>query len=434
MKQLELKNVKGCNDFGGEDEIIRNYISDTLRKNFEKYGYRPLSTSMLCYYDLLSLKYNEDNDILKEIYKVTDQANRNLALRYDLTVPFAKYISLNRNINLPYKRYEIGKVYRDGPVKQGRAREFIQCDVDCVGVEGQMVEAELITLFVDGFKDLGIDIIIKYNNRKIMTGIIEQCEIPESKITETITIVDKFEKLNKQEITQEFLNIGLIIEQIDSLIRYLNMNFEQIKEEFKETGNIALKVGVNTVKVVVKAANGDTRTYTINVVRSEAEKPTEPDTTTQEQTTTEKPTTVSEPKYSTTYTIVDGTYLTGIAVGTEINQVKESFELNNCTIQICNSNGRTESAGSVKTGMSVKVQNEAGQTVKQYICVIYGDINGDGEINIVDMLYQKRHILGIIHLTEANLLAGDINKSGTIDLVDMLYVKRHILGIGIISQ
>ena len=247
MKQLELKNVKGCNDFGGEDEIIRNYISDTLRKNFEKYGYRPLSTSMLCYYDLLSLKYNEDNDILKEIYKVTDQANRNLALRYDLTVPFAKYISLNRNINLPYKRYEIGKVYRDGPVKQGRAREFIQCDVDCVGVEGQMVEAELITLFVDGFKDLGIDIIIKYNNRKIMTGIIEQCEIPESKITETITIVDKFEKLNKQEITQEFLNIGLIIEQIDSLIRYLNMNFEQIKEEFKETGNIALKNGIQEV-------------------------------------------------------------------------------------------------------------------------------------------------------------------------------------------
>ena len=247
MKQLELKNVKGCNDFGGEDEIIRNYISDTLRKNFEKYGYRPLSTSMLCYYDLLSLKYNEDNDILKEIYKVTDQANRNLALRYDLTVPFAKYISLNRNINLPYKRYEIGKVYRDGPVKQGRAREFIQCDVDCVGVEGQMVEAELITLFVDGFKDLGIDIIIKYNNRKIMTGIIEQCEIPESKITETITIVDKFEKLNKQEITQEFLNIGLISEQIDSLIRYLNMNFEQIKEEFKETGNIALKNGIQEV-------------------------------------------------------------------------------------------------------------------------------------------------------------------------------------------
>ena len=247
MKQLELKNVKGCNDFGGEDEIIRNYISDTLRKNFEKYGYKPLSTSMLCYYDLLSLKYNEDNDILKEIYKVTDQANRNLALRYDLTVPFAKYISLNRNINLPYKRYEIGKVYRDGPVKQGRAREFIQCDVDCVGVEGQMVEVELITLFVDGFKDLGIDIIIKYNNRKIMIGIIKQCEIPERKITETITIVDKFEKLTKQEITQEFLNIGLISEQIDSLIRYLNMNFEQIKEEFKETGNIALKNGIQEV-------------------------------------------------------------------------------------------------------------------------------------------------------------------------------------------
>ena len=244
MKQLELKNVKGCNDYGGEEEYIRNYISESLRKTFERYGYKPLSTSMLCYYDLLALKYNADNDILKEIYKVTDQAKRDLALRYDLTVPFAKYIALNQNINLPYKRYEIGKVYRDGPVKLGRAREFMQCDVDCVGIEGQMVEAELIELYVEGFKNLGIDIIIKYNNRKIMAGLIEQCKISESKIADTITIIDKFEKLTNQEIIREFIDIGLINEQIDDLIKYLNMNFEQIKEEFEETQNEELKNGI----------------------------------------------------------------------------------------------------------------------------------------------------------------------------------------------
>ena len=105
MKKLEIKNVKGSADYGSTEQSIRNYISETLKEIFEKYGYKPLSTSILCYYDLLALKYDEDKDILNEIYKVSDQANRKLALRYDLTVPFAKYIATNPNIKLPYKRY-----------------------------------------------------------------------------------------------------------------------------------------------------------------------------------------------------------------------------------------------------------------------------------------------------------------------------------------
>lgn len=255
MNKSELKNVKGSSDYGNEDEIIRNFISDTLRKTFEKYGYKPLSTSILCYYDLLALKYDEDNDILKEVYKVTDQAKRELALRYDLTVPFAKYIALNKNINMPFKRYEIGKVFRDGPVKKGRVREFIQCDVDCVGIVGQMVEAELIALYVEGYGKLGIDIIIKYNNRKIMKGLIEECNIPEEKITNTITIIDKFEKLTKEEIVQEFSKIGLNKNTIDSLIKYLNMNFEQIKTKFSETKNSTLQEGINEIYELNKYIN-----------------------------------------------------------------------------------------------------------------------------------------------------------------------------------
>lgn len=247
MNKLELKNIKGSSDYGSEDEIIRNFISTTLRKTFEKYGYKPLSTSILCYYDLLALKYDEDNDILKEVYKVTDQAKRKLALRYDLTVPFAKYIALNKNINIPFKRYEIGKVFRDGPVKKGRVREFIQCDVDCVGIEGQMIEAELIALYVEGYRELGIDIIIKYNNRKIMKGIIEECNIQEEKIANTITIIDKFEKLTKEEIVQEFSKIGLNKNTIDSLIKYLNMNFEQISTNFSKTKNLTLQEGINEI-------------------------------------------------------------------------------------------------------------------------------------------------------------------------------------------
>ena len=113
-----------------------------------------------------TIYYDEENDILKEVYKVSDQGNRNLALRYDLTVPFAKYIAINQNTKLPFKRYEIGEVFRNGPVKLGRDREFIQCDVDTVGIEGQLVEAEFVALYVEAYKELGIDVIIKYNNRK----------------------------------------------------------------------------------------------------------------------------------------------------------------------------------------------------------------------------------------------------------------------------
>lgn len=243
----ELKNVKGTNDYGEKEQILRNYISDTLRNTFEKYGYKPLSTSILCYYDLLSLKYDENNDILKEIYTVKDQINRKLALRYDLTVPFAKYISLNRNINFPYKRYEIGKVFRDGPIKKGRAREFIQCDVDCVGIDGQMIEAELISLFVDGYNKLGIDIIIKYNNRKIMSGIIELLEIPKENVSNVITVIDKFEKLSKEDIKNEFRKLGLDKKQIDKLIKYLNMEFDELFENFKDSKNQNLKEGINEI-------------------------------------------------------------------------------------------------------------------------------------------------------------------------------------------
>lgn len=228
MKEIELRNVKGCADYSPREQFIRNYISETLKKVFEKYGFKPLQTPILCYYDLLALKYDEENDILKEVYKVTDQADRNLALRYDLTVPFAKYIAINPNTKMPFKRYEIGEVFRNGPVKLGRDREFIQCDVDCVGVEGQLIEAEFVALYVEAYKDLGIDVIIKYNNRKFLSGIIIESGIPEDLVTDTITVIDKFEKLTKQELEKEFQKVGLNNEQIEKLFMYLNMDADQL--------------------------------------------------------------------------------------------------------------------------------------------------------------------------------------------------------------
>lgn len=229
-------------------------------------------------------------------------------------------------------------------------------------------------------------------------------------------------------------------------------------------GKVSINVGTNSVNVVVTAGNGDKRTYKLNVVRSSEvssigepastknnttttqQATTQPATTAQPTTaqpttgqpaTTQQPTTTQmavTPTYSTTYNKINDTYLTGIDVGTTVDQLKASFKVSNCSVAVCNSSGGQISAGKVGTGVIVKINNTSGNTIKQYICVIYGDINGDGAINLVDMLYQRRHILGIGELRDEKLIAGDINKKGGVDLVDMLYVKRYILGIGSISQ
>ena len=188
---MKLMNVKGTFDFLPKDMIIRNKIIDVLKNNFQKYGYLPIETPMLNYFDLLSYKYHDDAEILNEIYKLTDQGERNLGLRYDLTVPFCKVVGMNKSLSLPFRRYEIGKVFRNGPVKLGRTREFYQCDVDVVGIDNRFVEAEQILMAINTYRDLGIDIIVKYNNRKLMSGLILLAGIDDAKIDSVIGIIDK---------------------------------------------------------------------------------------------------------------------------------------------------------------------------------------------------------------------------------------------------
>lgn len=242
---MEIENVKGGYDFLPEEQNIRNYINNTLKEVFEQYGYCSIETPILCYYDILAGKYDENNDLLNEIYKLTDQGKRKLGLRYDLTVPFSKLIALNKNkLTMPFKRYEIAKVFRDGPIKAGRDREFTQCDVDVVGIEGQMIEAELVSLYVEAFKKLKIDVEIKYNSRKLMNGLILECGVSEDLTSKTITIIDKIEKLSKEDFSKALLEIGLIAEQSEKLQQYFSMTLEQINEMFKDTQNIVLAEGL----------------------------------------------------------------------------------------------------------------------------------------------------------------------------------------------
>ncbi len=244
-RKIELKNVKGTYDYLPNEQRIRNFINETLKEIFEKYGYQPLETPIICYYDLLAGKYDESNDLLNEIYKLTDQGKRKLGLRYDLTVPFAKCITITKDLRLPFKRYEIGKVFRDGPVKTGRDREFIQCDVDVVGIQGQMIEAELISLFIEGYNKLGIDVIVKYNSRNLMSGLIIEQGISSDLVSNVITIIDKLDKIKEEELLKEFNNLNINNEKANNLLNIFKLDLNQLNEKYQNTNNELIKKGLS---------------------------------------------------------------------------------------------------------------------------------------------------------------------------------------------
>ena len=240
---MKLMNVKGTFDFMPEDMQIRNKIIDTLRRNFEKNGYLPIETPMLNYFDLLSYKYSDDAEILNEIYRLSDQGDRDLGLRYDLTVPFCKVVGLNKSLTLPFRRYEIGRVFRNGPVKLGRTREFYQCDVDVVGIDNRFIEAEQLLMAYNTYKELGIDIFIKYNNRKLMSGLILLSGIPDTKIDRVIGVIDKKEKVSPDDLVLMLEDLDITRDIIDKLLDLFNKTFDEyiaIKDE-----NSLLLEGVN---------------------------------------------------------------------------------------------------------------------------------------------------------------------------------------------
>jgi len=243
---MKPTNIKGGYDCGPEQQALRNRVTDVLRRNFEAYGYLPLETASVNYLELLTYKYAPDAEIVREIYKIRDQGDRDLGLRFDLTVPFCKYIAMNRNLKMPFKRYEIGKVWRNGPVKAGRTREFYQCDVDAVGIAGAHIEAELMALMVRCYNELGIDVVIKYGNRKLMPSDAE-----------TLAKIDKMEKSEAVKYVQKTtcpevealqacikeLGIEKYCEFAPYIVRGLNVYTGSVWEVFDKKGRITSALG-----------------------------------------------------------------------------------------------------------------------------------------------------------------------------------------------
>jgi len=235
---LDIPVLKGTRDYLPNEQIIREKIVGILIDKFKKYGFKPMETAILEYYSVLASKYAGGEEILKETYKLTDQGGRQLGLRYELTIKLAKVIGLNPMIRFPFKRYEIGKVFRDGPVKTGRLREFTQCDVDVVGVKSMAADAEFIAMTFDIFKEIGLDVKVLVNNRKLLNGIMEYVEIPEDKRISTILSLDKLDKIGKDGVIEELRESGISESQIDKLFQVIEGAVGSTQEKIAYFENI----------------------------------------------------------------------------------------------------------------------------------------------------------------------------------------------------
>lgn len=258
-----FETLKGTYEYLPAEQTLREEIKRKLTEIFRIYGFSPAETPILCMYDLLASKYSADADILNETYKLSDQGERALGLRYDLTICFSKLIATNGSIVMPFKRYEIGKVFRDGPVKLGRNREFTQCDVDIVGVKSIMQDAEFMNLTHDGFKNLGLDIEIRYNNRKLLTGLIQKIfgKLDADITRKAIMLIDKLDKLTNDELKAEFKKIDFDGEKVDELLQVLSLSFDKIKEKYEADAEGILKEGIDELSELIL--------YTKNTVASE---------------------------------------------------------------------------------------------------------------------------------------------------------------------
>lgn len=268
--------VKGTRDFSPAEMSKRNYIFNTIKEVYALYGYQQIETPSLETLQTLMGKYGEEGDKLlfkvlnsgDFLNKVSDEElqERNVlklaskicekGLRYDLTVPFARYVVMHHDeIQFPFKRYQIQPVWRADRPQKGRYREFYQCDADVVGSDSLLNEVELMQIVDEVFTRFGVRVLLKINNRKILTGIAEVIGAAD-KIVDITVAIDKLDKIGLEGVNQELANAGIdadAIEKLQPIISLQGTNEEKLKTigEVLKDSEIGLK-GVEEVSYILK--------------------------------------------------------------------------------------------------------------------------------------------------------------------------------------
>jgi histidyl-tRNA synthetase len=203
VKMVRVQLVKGFQDFVGADALKRAKIRKIIQEQFELYGFEPVESPIVEREDFV-VGDNASDEAVRDVFRLEDRGKRKLALRYEFTFQLKR---LARNQKLPYKRFQIGSVFRDEPIREGRSREFTQCDIDVVG-SGVKDEAEVLKVVSEVFGKLGMPVKIYVNNRKLMDEILVSENVAEKDRMQVIREIDKLDKLSRKEVADNLKKIG----------------------------------------------------------------------------------------------------------------------------------------------------------------------------------------------------------------------------------
>ena len=256
MAKTEPRTLPGFMELLPNEQILFDQMKQAIEESYKTFGFLPIDTPIIELADVLLAKTG--GETAKQIYKF-EKGDTNLALRFDLTVPLAKYVAKNYgNLSFPFRRYQIGKVYRGEKVQKGRYREFYQCDIDIIGDETLDIinDAELPVVIATTFSNLGFnDFTIKINNRKILNGLYESLGQEENSV-EIMRIVDKLDKIGVEAVKEEISKLGVSSEVTDKIIEFIQIkgSTDEIlqKLEALNISNEKYLKGVEELKEVVK--------------------------------------------------------------------------------------------------------------------------------------------------------------------------------------
>lgn len=206
--QRTAQVLKGMRDFVPERMIVRQHVIATLRDVFERHGFEPIDTPALEYYDALAGKYGEDE---KLIYHFADHGGREIGLRYDLTVPLARFVAVHRNeLTFPFKRYHIGPVWRADRPQKGRYREFWQCDADIVGTKSMLADADVVSIVIEALQAVNMpNFVVHINHRKLLESFALYAGVPADRAGSVYRAIDKLSKIGESGVVGELERAGV---------------------------------------------------------------------------------------------------------------------------------------------------------------------------------------------------------------------------------
>ncbi|MDD9953013.1 MAG: histidine--tRNA ligase [Candidatus Woesearchaeota archaeon] len=251
---MDVQLPRGMRDFSPEEKLFRDKVLGTFKTVFERFGFNPLETPVLERLDVLTSKFAGGEEILKEMFTLTDQGDRKLGLRYDMTVPLARYIGCNPNVKMPFKRYVIGPVYRDGPIKLGRYREFYQCDADIVGTTSVAADAQCIELALAVFKELGLDVRLVFNDRALLDSMLKKDGVAAEQLIPAILTLDKLKKIGEEGVRKELTEKEIPTDALDNVIRIAQLEpADRVQAILKQYGPLPALARVEGLRLKLQA-------------------------------------------------------------------------------------------------------------------------------------------------------------------------------------